>query len=226
MRTIIVGLLVLSVNLTSCQTVNFDKKIVGEFTGVSILDAPFMIDELIEIFKTDTLCIKRAFNQKIFDRTEYTRYCYNVCTEFFYNRLQEKKRIKTKENNEIIDRIIGELQYKSAQAKPQIDWAAVYKTCLTCPFAEYPDELFFYFKFSILFMGELEISEMINYAGGEQWKYALMAIKGGDSFTLSKEDNYTQYVLDRRMATYIIDKWKDSKIPQVQELIAVYKSVM
>jgi len=77
-----------------------------------------------------------------------------------------------------------------------------------------------------MFMGEQEIKEMIRYENGEQWRYALMAIEGGDSFTLAKEENYALYVLDRRTARYIIERWKDSKIKEVQDLIVVYKSVM
>ncbi len=77
-----------------------------------------------------------------------------------------------------------------------------------------------------MFMGEQEIREMISYNNGEQWGYVLEDIKYGDLFTLNKEENYPHYVLDRRVAAYIIDKWKDSKIPEVQNLIAVYKDVM
>ena len=216
-------LLVLIVNLASCQTAKYDKVIVEKFTTMSVLDAPFMIDELIEIYKKDTLCIKKAFNSSIFDRTEYTRYCYNVCAEFFSKKLLEKK---NSENGEIIDKIISDLDYNKSIIKPQINWETVFKTCQACPFGAYPDERFFYFKFSVMYMGEKEIKQMINYENGQQWKYALMAIKGGDSFTLSMDENYTQYVLDRRIASYIIERWKDSEIPEVQDLISTYKSVI
>jgi len=216
-------LLVLITSLASCQTVNYDKKIVEKTSAVSILEAPFMVNEIIEIYKKDSLIIKRAFNSEIFDRTEYTLYCYNVCAGFFYKKLIENK---NSENREIIDKIISELDYSKNIIKPQINWETVFKTCQTCPFGAYPDERFFYFKFSVMHMGEKEIKQMINYENGQQWRYALMAIKGGDSFTLSKEENYTQYVLDRRIAFYIIERWEDSDIPEVQDMISTYKSVM
>ena len=75
-------------------------------------------------------------------------------------------------------------------------------------------------------MGEAEIKEMIDKEAGKKWRYVLEDIKHGDAFTLSKEDNYVQYILDRRMASYIIERWKDSKIPEVQELITVYRHVI
>lgn len=215
--------LIILVKFSFCQEIKYDKSIVENFKSMGILEAPFMIDELFEIYPKDTLCIKRTFNRAIFDRTEYTLYCYNVSTDFFYSKLIEKRNNK---NNEIVDKILSDLDYDKNVIKPQIDWAEVFKTCHTCPFGEYPDDRFFYFKFSIMYMGEKEIKEMIDYSNGMQWKYALMAIKGGDSFVLNQEDNYFQYVLDRRIATYIIERWKDSKIPEVQELIATFKNGM
>jgi len=223
MKSTLFILLVLIVNLSRCQTADYDKKLVEGVSSVSILEAPFMVNEIIEIYKKDSLIIKRAFNSKMFNRTEYTLYCYNVCADFFYKKLIEAK---NSENREIIDRIISELNYNKNYIKPAIDWARVFESCQTCPFAEYPDELIFYFKFSIIFMSEEEIKAMIKDEEGKQWKYVLEDIKYGDAFTLNKEDNYIQYVLDRRIASYIIKKWKDSKIPEVQELIVTYKSVM
>jgi len=74
-------------------------------------------------------------------------------------------------------------------------------------------------------MGEKEIKEMINYEDGRQWEYALMAIRGGDSFTLNKSQ-YGNDVLDRRIATYIINKWEYSELPEIQKLISTFKEVM
>jgi hypothetical protein len=76
-------LLISAVNLTYCQTPNYDKRIVEEIASVGVLEAPFMVNELIEIYKKDTLVIKKTFNKEIFERTEYTRYCYDVCSDFF-----------------------------------------------------------------------------------------------------------------------------------------------
>jgi hypothetical protein len=224
MKTKVFILLVFAANFSYCQPVaNYDKRIVESVYSISVLESPFMVDEIIEIYKKDSLIVKRAFSSEIFNRTEYTLYCYNVCADFFYNKLLERK---NSGNSEIINKIISELDFKKASAKPDIDWAKIFESCQTCPFAEYPDELFFYFKFSIIYMNEKEIKAMIKDEDGDQWKYALMAIRGGDAFTLNKEENYTQYVLDRRMASYIIERWKDSDIKEVQDLIAAYKSVM
>jgi hypothetical protein len=49
------------------------------------------------------------FNKEIFDRTEYTLYCYNVCADFFYDRLMDKRNSK---NEEVIDKIISDLNYE------------------------------------------------------------------------------------------------------------------
>jgi len=223
MRSTFFILLILTVNISSCQSVNYDKRIVEEVSSISVLEAPFMIDEIIEIYKKDSLIVTKAFNKEIFNRTDYTLYCYNVCAGFFYNELQENSNI---ENKLIIDKIVEELDYEKDLSNPQINWAKVFETCQSCPFGEYPDEMIFYFKFSLLFMGEEEIIAMTKDEDGKQWKYVLEDIKYGDVFTLNKEENYKQYILDRRMASYIIEKWKDSDIKEIQDLITVYKSVM
>lgn len=224
MRTMTFILILLVTQLLYCQSnEEYDEKIVENYSDLGVLEAPFMINELIEIYKKDSLVIKSIFNRETHNRTEYTLYCYNVVADFFYKRLLANRNSK---NKVIIDKILSDLDYDKNIVKPQIDWANVFKCCFTCPFGEYPPDRFFYFQFSIMFMGEQEVKEMIRYKNGEQWRYALMAIKGGDSFTLTKEDNYARYVLDRRTARYIIERWKDSKIKEVQDLIAVYKSVM
>lgn len=216
-------LLFCSVDKTTCQTIDYDEKIVKEASSISVLEAAFMINELVEIAKKDTLLIKRIFNKKIFNRTDCTLYCYNVCANYFYDKLISNINIK---NENTIQKIIKDMNFDKNISKPDINWSKVFETCQTCPFGESPDERFFYFQFSIMFMGELEIKEMIKYKNGEQWKYALMAIKEGDAFTLNKEINYKQYQLDRRMASYIIERWKNTKIPELKEMIATYKSVM
>jgi hypothetical protein len=224
MKTKAFILLAFAANLTFCQPVeNFDKRIVEDVSSISVLEAPFMVDEIIEIHKKDSLVVKKTFNREVFNRTKYTLYCYNVCADNFYNRLIENR---NNENRKIIDKIISEIDYDKNFVKPKIDWSKVFETCQTCPFGEYPDEMIFYFKFSILFMDKDAIIAMVNDEEGKQWKYVLEDIKFGDAFTLNKEDNYKQYVLDRRMASYIIDRWKEIDIKEIQELIAVYKSIM
>lgn len=224
MRTKVFILLLLIANLSYCQPLaEYDKRIVENYSAVGVLEAPFLINELIEIYQRDSLIIKRIFNKEIFNRTQYTLYCYNVCTDFFHKKLIESRNIG---NKAIVDKMLSEVDYDKNFVKPQIEWSKVFETCLTCPFGEYPDEMIFYFKFSILFMGKEEIKAMIKDENGKQWKYVLEDIKHGDVFTLKKEENYTQYVLDRRIANYIIDRWKDSDIKEIQELIAVYKSLL
>jgi len=224
MKTMAFILFLFIAQFSYCQSNDeYDEKIVENYSRVGILRAPFMVNELIEIYKKDTLIIKKLFHKDAHNRTKYTLYCYNVVADFFYKRLIEHRNDK---NKAIIDKMIFDLDYDKNIVKPQIDWSNVFRACSTCPFADYPPGTFFYFQFSIMFMGEQEIKEMIRYKNGEQWRYALMAIEGGDSFTLTKEENYARYVLDRRTARYIIERWKDSKIKEVQDLIAVYKSVM
>ncbi|QKG79903.1 hypothetical protein [Tenuifilum thalassicum] len=224
MKTKLLILFVLAVNFSFCQAVaDYDKKIVDNYSRdeVGILEAPFMINELIEIYKKDSLIVKRIFNREVFNRTQYNLYCYNVCADFFYKKLIERRNDK---NKKIIDKIISELDYDRNIVKPQIDWSRIWETCLTCPFGEYPDDRFFFFQFSIMFMGELEIKQMAS--DGEQWGYMLEDIKYGEFFELNKEKKYLKYVLDRRKAKYIIERWKDCDIKEMQELIAIYKSLM
>jgi len=224
MKTKIFILFLFITNIFNCQTIKYyDEKIVENYSSVGIMEAPFMINELIDIYKKDSLIIKKIFNKEVFSRTKYTLYCYNVISDFFHKNLMENI---DNENKLIISRMIDELDYDREIVKPKIDWSKVFETCLNCPFGEYPNDRFFYFKFSIIYMGEQEIKEMIKDSNGEQWRYALMAIEGGDSFTLNKDENYTKYVLDRRIANYVIERWKDCKIKEVQELISVLKSVM
>jgi len=223
MKTMAFILFLFITQLSYCQSNDeYDGKIVENYSRVGILRAPFMINELIEIYKKDTLIIKKLFHKDAHNRTEYTLYCYNVVADFFYKRLIEHRNDK---NKAIIDKMILDLDYDKNIVKPQIDWSNVFKSCFTCPFADYPPGISFYIKFSIMFMGEQEIKEMIRYENGEQWRNMIEDIKYGDLFELDKR-NYVQYVIDRRIARYIIERWKDSKIKEVQDLIAVYKSVM
>ena len=223
MKTKVFILLFFGINIAYCQpSAKYDKKIIADYSSIEVLEAPFMVNELIEIYKTDSLVVKKAFNREAFNRTEYTLYCYNVCADFFYNRLIENR---NNENREIVDKIISEIDYEKNIIKSQIDWSNAFKTCLTCPFGEYPDDRFFYFKFSIMFMGELEIKQMAKHNKGEQWGYMLDDIKYGDLFTLNNE-NYFKYVLDRRIANYIIERWRNSDIKEIQELVAVCKNVI
>lgn len=213
----------LLINISKCQTNNFDDRLVKQGSSISILEASLMIDEFLEIYKKDSLLVKSVFNIEKFNRTEYTLYCYNKSVDFFYKKLVEKR---NGYNKVIVDKILSTIEYKKDPIKPDIDWSNVFKTCITCPFGEYPDERFFYFRFSVMFMNDEEIDAMIKYQNGDQWRYALMAIKGGDAFTLNEEENYKQYVMDRRIANYIIARWKDSNVREIQDLINVYKSVM
>lgn len=73
---------------------------------------------------------------------------------------------------------------------------------------------------------KMSFKAIVKYDDGKQWDYILEDIKYGDLFTLTKEEDYFHYVLDRRMALYIIKKWNNTKIPEVQEMIATYKSGM
>lgn len=126
---------ILSTNLLACQIENFDKKIVAEETSINVLEAPFMIEEIIEIYKKDSLIVKKAFNPDIFNRTKYTLYCYNVCTDRFIKKLTEKR---NNENKVIIDKIVAEVDYDQNLNKPEINWARIYETCQTCPFGSEP----------------------------------------------------------------------------------------
>ena len=91
MKTKLFILLSISMNLAQCQELKYDKKIVEDYQSIEILNTPFMINELIEIYKADSLVIKRVFNRKAFDRTQYTIYCYNVIADFFAKELLIKK---------------------------------------------------------------------------------------------------------------------------------------
>jgi len=53
-----------------------------------------------------------------------------------------------------------------------------------------------------------------------------LVIYRGDSFTLKKQSIYGDDVLHRRIASYIIERWKDSKINGIQELLTLYKSIL
>jgi len=223
MKTRLLIILALFANFAYSQQNDFNKRIVDEVNRFGIIEASFSIPEIIEIYKKDTLIIQRTFNEKAFDRTEYTKFCFSVCVENFRKEILKHK---NEINKEIIEKILSEISNIKTETKPVINWSEVFKTCQTCPFGAYPDERFFYFRFSIIFMTTTEIKQMIDYENGQQWKYALMAIKGGDSFILSEEDNYIQYILDRRIATFAVEKWKDSEVLEIKNLISTYRSVL
>ncbi len=184
----------------------------------------FMANEFISLIRIDSNLIKNyVFNRENYMRTKGEEYYYDMSINLLKNKLLGAE---NDTNKNVVETIISYLPTNAHPEKPNVGWEKVFNTCQTCFFGTYPADRFTYFNFSLIFMGETEIKEMINYENGQQWKYALMAIKGGDSFNLEKGSKYGDDILDRRIAAYIIEKWKNCEIPEVQELIKTYKSVM
>jgi len=184
----------------------------------------FMPEEFVNILKKDSNFINHyIFNRENYKRTKGEEFYYDTSIKFIKKKLTE---ILNDSNKNQILRIVAKLETIEDIYKPKVDWGKIFETCESCFFGTYPEDVNTFFTFSLIFMAEKEILEMINYDNGEQWNYALMAIQGGDSFTVQKNSKYGNDILDRRIASYIIDRWKDSNIPEVQKLIEVYRSVM
>lgn len=220
-------LLVIVLVISSSQRVEkYSKSIVEDFLNdklwVSLVEIPFMVDELVEIYRKDSLVIRKYFQKDVYSRTVYTRYCYNVVSDTLVNRL--RKRMKGSDSLMIV-KMIKDIDYDKNYVKPKIDWSNVYKTCFTCPFGEYPPDRFFYIKFSLIYMGEQEIKEMIRYKNGEQWGYVIEAIEGGDLFWLDK-NNKLKSIVDNRVVKYIIEKWSNSNIEEVKEMIRSLEEIL
>lgn len=184
----------------------------------------FMPIEFIEQIKNDSSLIENnIFKRENYKRTKGEEYYYDVSINFLkYNLL----RVMNESNQNYIKWIFSHFKTEENPKKPNVDWGIIFETCQTCYFGSYPADRFAYFNFSLVFMGENEIKKMISYDKGEQWKYAIMAIKGGDSFTIKKNSKYGDDILDRRVANYIVERWENSKIPEIQELVTTYKNVM
>lgn len=177
----------------------------------------FMTEEFVYLCKTDTSIINHSiFKRENYVRTQGEEYYYDMSINMLKKKLEKLSNI---ENQKVIEKIFATMTTQEMPSKPNINWGKVFETCQNCYFGTYPADRFTYFNFSLIFMTEEEINEMINYEEGVQWKYALMAIKGGDSFALNKSQNGNN-VLDKRIAIYIIDRWKGCNLPEVQELIA------
>jgi hypothetical protein len=184
----------------------------------------FMAEEFVTLCMKDTSLIEHyIFKRENYSRTKGEEYYYDMSMNMLKSNLMK---LVDKNNQDVINLIISKLHTIVEPKKPDVNWGKIFEVCETCYFGTYPADIYTYFNFSLIFMSENEIIQMIKYSNGEQWKYALMAIKGEDSFTIKMNSKYGEDILDRRIATYIIERWKDSKIKEVQELIKVYRSVM
>jgi len=183
-----------------------------------------MPEEFIVLTRKDSNLIKNSiFKRENYTRTTGEEYYFDMSINLLKKNLQKNV---NHENQIYIESLLSQLKTNESPLKPNVDWGSVFEVCQTCFFGTYPADRFTYFNFSLIFMSEEEIREMINYENGEQWKYALMAIKAGDSFTLEKNSEYGDDVIDRRIASFIIKKWEDCKIPEIKKLIETFKIVM
>lgn len=227
MKKLIILLFMIDSLIAYGQADSIDKELIRSFGEIKNgridkLYAPFIVNELIYIYPQHPECLKKDFSRTILNRTKYTMYCHNVISKYFKEKMMD---IRNRDNAIIVDSILTNLDYDSDFQKPDVDWGRVFSVCETCPFGESPTDQEWFIWFSIMFMGEQEIQEMVNYKQGEQWKYFLLRIENGDTYFWFSGD-YFDKTMDTRISQYIIDRWKDCTIPEVQELVIVLERMI
>lgn len=126
-------------------------------------------------------------------------------------------------NRAIIDKIIREIHYREPKY-PKVDWKELFTVCETCPFGEYPPDVYSMFKAALIYGGEKEIGQTVKADNGAQWRYVIEDIENGDVYFEGKDRASRE--VNRRILTYLVKKWGDSQIAEVRELVRVLKEVL
>lgn len=202
---------------TNLSIINADR------LSVSYIELPFMVDELLTIYETDTTIISDHYVD-ISDKERQSHigyiYLYDMGVNAMVDSLNKRRDLYPSFR---IDKIISELHCR-IPIVPNVDWRELFSVCDVCPFGEYPPDSYSMFKAALVFASETEIRQVIKSENGQQWKYALEDIAYGDVYF--GKNNNTNREIDRRIISFLIQKWSPCQIPEVQQLVSVLKEVL
>ncbi len=224
MKKLLVILYILYASVAFAQNRKVNSFIVdAERQSVSYIEMPFIVDELLEIYKTDTTIISEHYvNISAKDRHTHMGaiYLYDMGVNALVDSLNKRR---NSSNSQEISKIISEL-YFSKPIVPNVDWRELFTTCESCPFGEYPPDSYSLFKAAIIYSSENEIKQMILADNGKQWRYAIEDIENGSEYF--EGGTSARQEIDRRIIKFLIDKWSPCQIPEVQDLVRVLKKVL
>ena len=188
-------------------------------------DYIFMYEELIEIYKRDTIKLNRDIN--VFDRVKYGK----PCNDYYFNRIKfslknklkkYKQNCNLKDNIIIIDKVIKALKIDDNMKKPDEykDWSNFYN----CFFEDTGDEKNFSI-FTLLFMEENELVSFLSHSDNlEYWNSSVildLTVGGGDFMENNKITGTN--ILFNRQAEFILKRWKNCKKPTIIKTMDAFK---
>ena len=221
-----ISLLIIGLSIfCSCNTQQYNKDIVANYKhyyDLSRKEFPFIARELVEIYKSDTTIITNYFVRNRECRSSVDLYINDMCANALGDSLLK---IRDDKNCAIIDKMLSEINIVRPQ-KPNLDWGNVYLCGDNCPFGDYPPDVYWNVEFSLVYMTEFEIKQMIAFEKGEQWGYVLQDVLCGDCFEGFLSTDSGKREIDRRIKQYLINKWSPCQIPEVQELVKVLEESM
>lgn len=188
------------------------------------IEFPFIYKELFNIYKFDSAFVYGHFikNRQSKDLNDVDLYMNDMCAKALKDSLLKLSNdVESKEFDRIMT-FLGNIEPRN----PNVNWNGVFQICDECPFGDMPTDVIWNVKFSLIYMSEAEINQMINYKNGEQWNFVLLGIKNGDYFTGLNSIDKGLIEIDRRVMQFLIDKWSPCQIPEVQELVKVLKESM
>ena len=209
----------------SCNTQQYNKDIVKNYKQYYMLsqkEFPFIARELVEIYKSDTTIITEHFVRNREKCSSVDLYINDMCANALGDSLLK---IRDDNNRALIDKMLSKINIVRPQ-KPDLDWSDVYLCGDKCPFADCPSEVYWNLEFSLIYMTEYEIKQMIAFEKGEQWGYLLTDVQLGDCFSGFLSTDSGEREIDRRIKLYLINKWSSCQIPEVQEMVKVLEEKM
>lgn len=222
------NLLILGCVILSCVC-NAQKNLIDiisnfEDDDITQMELPFLYKELIDIVNTDTAFVYNRFihSRQSSEITPVDLYVNDVCSNALVDSLHK---IANPSNIKSINKLVSLLDIHSP-TKPNVMWGRVFETCDECPFGDMPIDMKWNVKFSLIYMSQAEIEQMIKYDNGEQWDYLLSGIIAGDYFVGVVTNDPIHREIDRRIIKFLIDKWSPCQIPEVQDLVRVLKKVL
>lgn len=213
---------------SQAQTKYIDESIVeGYYLFLTYNELPFIANELIYMYKKDSTIIRKYYFSK-YERQFYSSnkvgslYLYDIAAKALIDSLLY---YKNKDNEYLIGKMIDDIGY-SIPKMDGINWEEVFACCENCQFAEFPGEIYFYVKSSLIYMSENEIKTMIEYDDGSQWRDVIGCMEYGDVFEGIVSDYSGSIEIDRRIISYLINKWSPCQIPEVQQLVKILKKIV
>lgn len=232
MRHLLVFLLLIfnanACNAQKSYNEEFVKSVIEGEIYPAYYDYIFMPEELIEIYKRDT--IKLNIDICIFSRIEYGKPCDN----YYFNQIKTSLKSKLEDYKKdctqgdkvlILEKVIKSINTTTSPINLDSfsDWSEFYN----CFFEDPGDEKNFS-VFTLLFMGEQQLKSFLNNDDNlEYWNTSVITdleVGGGD-FMENRVENGTNLLFERQ-ANYILNRWKNSKNPTIQKTMQAFRTAL